>query len=201
MIRGIFMVFPHDTINSTFVLKRMKDGKLVVMDEYEDLVCKKCGKVDEKAALARGIRSKAVVKSKRPFLGSLDDFYLLDERSKKEFTRILPDELDYYRIPSSSFFVASAKVWLLPNEADPGFKFEGDRCKACGRPKGVYLGKSPPTIPGEKQFVCINMESRQGARETWIVSKEVANELKEVSPPLTGMVLVPKNVEDGRASQ
>jgi hypothetical protein len=200
MIRSVYMVFPHDTVNSAFVFRRMKEGKLAVMDEYEDLVCKKCGKVDEKAALGRGIRPEVVVKSKRPFVGSLDDFYLLDERSKKEFSKILPDELEYYPIPSSSFFVASAKAWSQPDEADPGFKFEGRKCTECGRPRGVYLGKSPPTIREEKRFLCINMESRQGARETWIVSKDVADELKKLSPPLTGMVLVPKEVDDGRPS-
>ena len=194
------MVLPHDTVNSTFVLKRMKDGRLVVMEQHEDLVCKKCGKVDEKAALARGIQPEVVIESKRPFLGSLDDFYVLDDRSKKEFSRILPDELEYYPIPSSSYSVASAKVWSQPEEADPGFKFETGKCKECGRPKGVYLGKSPPTIPGERRFYCINMESRQGARETWIVSRDVADELKKVSPRLTGMVLVAKDIEDTRAS-
>ncbi len=197
MIRTMYGVYPHDSVHTAFVLRRMGEHRLVVMEEYQDLVCQKCGKVKEKAALPRGIQPAVVINSKRPFLGSADNFYLVDERGKQVFSAVVPDQIEYYRIPSSAFYVASARVWLEPDESNPGFRFVRGRCKQCGRPGEVIWSKSPPTIPGDDAFVSINLEGTQGARETWLVSEEIANKLK-ASPPLTGMVLDPKEVDDGR---
>jgi hypothetical protein len=199
MIRVMYKITPHDTVTQAFVLRRIKD-RLVVMDEYQDLVCKKCGKVDEKAALTRGIFPEVVVKSKRPFLASLDDLYLVDQRAREVLSRILPDELDYYPIPSSQYDVASPKVWLQPEETDPGFRFVRGQCKGCGRPGEVIWGNTAPTIAQTGPCLGVNLESTQGARVVWLVSEDVADQLKEVSPPLTGMVVTPKEVEDGRGA-
>lgn len=189
----------------------MGERTLTVMDEYQDLVCKECGKVNEKAAFARGIQPEVVIKSKRPFLGSLDSFFLLDERSKDEFTRLLPGELGYFRIPSSGYYVASAKAWLEPEEGHPGFEFVRGLCKGCGRSREVIWAKArpltirdgkvvtvPPLIHESKPFIAVNLEGPMGARETWLVSEEVANELGAVRPPLTGMVISSKEIDDGR---
>lgn len=190
-------IYPHDSVNQPFVLRRMKQGKLAVMAEYDDLVCKTCHKVDERAALLRGIQKEVVVQSRRPFLGSSDDFYLLDERSKQVFSALLPDCIDYFRIPSGTFYVAWAKKCLQPEETDPGYRFLNGRCKECGRAREVYWSKLPPTVAEVEPFFAINLESRLGARATWFASADVATELKKVSPRLTGMTLVPKEINDG----
>jgi hypothetical protein len=109
MTRTMYVVYPHDSVQTAFMLRRMGERNLVVMEQYQDLVCQKCGKVDEKAALARGIQGSIVIQSRRPFLGSADDFYLLDERAKQVFSEVLPEQIDYYPIPSSLFCVACAK--------------------------------------------------------------------------------------------
>jgi hypothetical protein len=197
----MYVIYPRDSAHEPFVLRRMGERKLVVMEEYQDLVCQKCGKVNEQAALARGIQGEVVVKSKRPFLGSADEFYLLNERGKQTFSGILPDQIDYYRIPGSAFYVACARIRLEPEESDPGFQFIRARCKQCGRPGEVIWGKGRPRIGGIKPMLSVNLESVQGARQIWLVSAEVANVLKKVSPPLTGMALVPKEVDDGSLGQ
>jgi len=196
MIRTMYVVSPHDSVHQTFVLRRMGEHKLIVMEEYQDLVCPKCGKVNEKAALARGIQAGVIVKSKRPFVASADDFYLLDERGKQVFSSVVPDQIDYYRVPSSAFYVAFAKECLEPDESDPGFRFVRGRCKQCGRPREVIWGKSPPRIARIKPLLSINLESVRGVIPTWVVSEDVANRLEKASPPLTGMVLVPKEFND-----
>jgi hypothetical protein len=197
MIRTMYGVYPQDSVLTAFVLRRMGERRLVVMEEYQDLVCRKCGKVNEKSALARGIQPDVVVNSKRPFLGSADNFYLLDERGKQVFSAVLPDQIEYYRIPSSAFYVASARVLFQPDERNPGFRFVRGRCKQCGRPGEVIWSKIPPTIADVDAFLSINLEGTQGARETWLVSDEIATQLKIASPPLSGMVLDPKEVDDG----
>jgi hypothetical protein len=197
MKQVLYAIYPHDSVNESFVLRRTNDEELVVMDEYADLVCAKCRKVDERAAFSRGIQDGVVINSKRPFLASSDDFYVLDERAKCIFSAILPDVIDYFRIPSSRFYVASAKIWRQPVETDAGFRFVGGNCKECGRPREVVWGKVPPTLLGTNQFQAVNLESVLGARETWLVSKEVADELQRAVPPLTGMAIVPKDVEIG----
>jgi hypothetical protein len=197
MIRTMYVVYAHDTVQTAFVLKRMGE-RLSVMEEYQDLMCQKCGKVNEQAALLRGIQPDVVLKSKRPLIPSADNFYLVNERGKQVFSALVPGEIDYHRIPSSDFYVASARTWLQPHEGDPGFRFVGGRCNACGRAREVIWDKGRVRLGEIKPFLCINLEKRLGACALWLVSQEVADELKKASPPLTGMVLDPKEVDDGR---
>lgn len=195
MIQTFYALYPHDTVNETFVLRHICDGKLVVRQEYSDLVCSTCKKVDEKAALERGIQPNVVVTSKRPFLGSSDDFYLVNEAGKQIFSHLLPDELNYYLIPSSRFFVVTAKLWHLPMPIERGYRFVNRACQRCGRPKEVVWGMEPAQIESPMRFLAINLESRMGARETWIVSKEIATELEKLTPRLTGIVISPKEFD------
>jgi len=179
----------------------MTANKLAVMEEYESLVCKKCGKVDEKAAFAHGIQDEVVVRSKRPFLHSMDDYNLLDERAKLIFTALFPDEIDYYRIPSAAFYVASARSIMQPDETNPGFRFASPRrCPTCGRPKEVVWGQERLVIPNRMRFFAVNVEGILGTREVWHVSSDAAADLRKVSPPLTGMVLSPQEVVIGGLS-
>ena len=200
MIRTMYVIYRHDSVNQPFVLRKENPaGRLVVMDEYQDLICPKCGKINEKIALARGIQAGVVVKSKRPFLGSYDFFYLVDERGKQVFSTVVPDQIDYYKIPSSNFYVASAKVWLEPEESNPGVEFARRRCKQCNRPGEVVWPRTNPLKVAHFQpFLSVNLEGGRGARETWVVSKEIADQLKKVSPPLTGICLSPTKVDDGQ---
>ena len=188
-----FAITPHDSVHAPFILRRMKGDKLGVMDEYEALVCKKCRKVDERAALAQGIQ-RVVIRSKRPFLISRDDFYLLDERAKQVFSGLFPDEIDYYPIPSAPFWVATPKIWMEPDESNPGFNIGRPRCTGCGRVGEAVWGKEPLVVPSRKHLFAINLESVLDARAIWVVSSDLAAPLRELTPPLTGMVLSPKRV-------
>lgn len=193
----MYNISPHDTVNAPFLFWRVHaNGRLVVMEEFQDLACKSCHKVNETAALSRGIPASVVVKSKRPFLLSQDEFYILDDRSMQLFSRLLPGEIDFYPIPSSPFFVASGRNWVQPDSNDPGFRFGRDRCTECGRVREVVWGRVPPTL-ASSPFISVNLEGIQGAREAWLVSKEVADELRKVSPPLTGMAIIPKQIDNG----
>jgi phage FluMu protein Com len=188
----LYCVSPHDSINQPFILHQMRNGKLAVRPEFEDLTCTRCKKVNEKAALKRGVPRDMIVKSKRPILLSEEDLYLLDDKAQRVFSDLLPDMIDYYAIPNSSFFVASARDWMQPVEEDKGYRVINGRCQECGRLSEVYWSTEAPTIPQIKSYFCINMESRIGARETWIVTEEVASRLEAVSSKLSGVVLFPK---------
>ncbi len=63
MTRTMYVVYAHDSVNEVFLLRRMGERKLMVMEQYQDLVCQKCGKVNEQSALARGIQPSVVIKS------------------------------------------------------------------------------------------------------------------------------------------
>jgi hypothetical protein len=192
----MYVIYPHDSAHAPFVLRRLGEDKLVVMDEYQDLVCQKCGKVNEKAALVRGIQRDVVVESKRPIIPSADNFYLVNDRGKQVFSALAPSEVDFYRIPASDFYVASARTWLQPQDNQAGFRFVGGRCSDCARAREVVWDKGPLEIGEFKPFLCINLENRLGACGLWLVSEELADQLKKTSPPLTGMVLDPKRVND-----
>jgi hypothetical protein len=194
---AMYAIYPRDSADDVFLFRHERGGKLVVIDEYQDLVCQRCGKVNERAALARGVRPGVRIRSKRSFFPAPDHTYLMDERGKQVFVTLLPGQIDFYPIPSSGFYVASATTRRHPKDTDPGFQFEGGRCKVCGRAREICWGKESPILEEPKQFACINLEGWTGAREIWLVSKEVAGKLKTVSPPLTGMFLDPKEARVG----
>ncbi len=186
----LFAVYPEDSANEPFVLRRMVEDKLVVMQEYHDLVCEKCGKVNERAALARGIRPEVKVQASRAMLGSFEDFYLLSEQGKQAFASIFPGEIDYFQLPASSFYVCSAKTILQPERLDPGFRFHKQQCLECGRAREVVWGRSPPRIGSKKKFTAVNLECAHGSREVWLIGDDAARELNAVLKEL--------EVNDGR---
>jgi hypothetical protein len=196
MIETYSVIHPRDSSRQPFVLRAMTSERIGVTGEYAHLICKRCDKINEKAALALGIRADVVVKSKRSILRSSEDFYILDDRAKGVFTTLFPDALDYFQIPSSPlFFVATARVCIQPHELNPGFRFACNPCGLCGRPGEVVWGKEPLVVPERRRLIAVNLEGRGGARGIFLVSPEAAKELKAVSPQLSGMVLSPRQID------
>ena len=171
MIHTRYVIYPHNSIHEAFVLRPEGEGKLVVMDAYRDLVCQTCGKVNKQAALARGIQPEVVIKSKRPMLMSSEGLYLLNETTKEAFSRLVPDEIDYLRIPSCGFYVACARSWVEPEGTNPGYRFTRHRCNECGRPGEVCWSKAPAWLTRVDPFICINMDTTLGAFPLWVVSQ------------------------------
>ncbi len=198
MIQPMYLVTPHDTVNQVSILRRIDDsGRLVVKDEYSDLVCKTCRKVDEKAALARGVQNAIAITSKRSFIISTDFFYLVNQRIQ-QLLRSITDLIDFVPVPATNFLIASPRIRVEPVEIDPGFRFGGARCVECHRPREVVWGKVAPKLCDVPQVLSVNLEGQLGARAVWLVSDEIANELKKVKSQITGMVIRPKEIEDGR---
>jgi hypothetical protein len=198
MIQTIYLVTPHDTVNQVSILRQIDDsGRLVVTGKYSDLVCKTCHKVDEKAALARGVQNSIVITSKRSFILSSDFFYIVSHRIQQLLGSIT-DLIDFIPIPATNFFIASPRLRVEPIEIDPGFRFGGARCVECRRPREVVWGKVPPRLCDAAQVSSVNLEGQLGARAVWLVSEEVANGLKKVKSQITGMVIRPKEIDDGR---
>jgi hypothetical protein len=195
MTQTMYLVCPPDSATAPFLLRYLNDqGKLTLREEYQDLACARCRKVDEAAALTRGISTEVVVRAKRPSLFSQDDFYLVDDRAKKVLAEILTEDLDFIQVPSGRFWVASPRKGIQPHPSDPGFQFVSGRCTLCQRPREVVWGKELPTLPGPCNFAAVNLESVMGARWIWLVSQAIADSLKGVAKQLTGMALGPREV-------
>ncbi|QVL31352.1 hypothetical protein KIH39_21270 [Telmatocola sphagniphila] len=82
MITNMFLVTPRDTVNSFFLFRFInnKSGAMLqIREEYTDLVCHKCGKLNEISALDRNIVFMSKIKSKKSFVLSADDFYLTNQ--------------------------------------------------------------------------------------------------------------------------
>ncbi len=158
------LVTPHGTVNQVSILRQIDDsGRLVVTDEYSDLVCKTCRKVDEKAALAIGVQNSIVITSKRSFIVSSDFFYLVDHRIR-QLLESITDLIDFVPIPATNFFNASPSFRVEPIEIDPGFRFGGARCVECRRPREVVWGKVEPRLCDVPQVLSVNLEGQLGAR-------------------------------------
>jgi hypothetical protein len=195
MVTTYYQIFPHDSVYDIFVLWDATGPKLELNAEYRDLQCQKCKKIDEKAALRRGLFPKEIPRTSRPFCRTCDGLYLLNRQAFEIFETIIPDKLDAFKLPGSDFYIASAKDWFLPQHGDLGVRFSRDQCKLCGRFREMTWSKNPPTIPGIDGFIAVNIESIRGAREIWIVSEDVANTLRSKKSQLTGISFSPKPIE------
>lgn len=189
----MYIINPHDSINATFIFSEInKNGKRKIKDAYKHLICEICGKIREVDALQIGLEAQNI-RSRRPFILSLEDFNMVSEGGKAIFEKILPDLLQYYHVPTTKYFVVVAASRNIPIDTDPGFRML-NKCKACGRYREVLWGKQPPKLDKPVQFFSYQFESWVGMHECWLVNEDTAKEFESVSSQLTGIAITPKLV-------
>ena len=195
-MRTMYAIYPHDVAQQIVVLREEVNERLVVMEEYNELVRKCCGNFDEKIAISIGLRPNKRIRSKRAIVPSWDNFMLFDDHACEVFTSLLPNDIDYFPIPSSRYSVASPKVWITPHEGNPGIRVGSPRCPICGRIGELVWGAKPFVFEGAQDFACINLESRIGARPTWLISERIAKELKNATALMKCIFLDPTLIND-----
>jgi len=194
MMKTMYCVDPHDTVNTVFLFYEINTvGKLVVKEEYKELSCSVCGKINEMEALDKGFLQAVSIRYRRPYILCAEDIQLVDDRARTIFEYILPGHLKYYSIPSTKYFVAIAVNRVVASESDAGYYMER-KCKQCGRYRVAIWGKSPPTISCNEPFVSIQLENRLSMFECWLIDEDRARAFESVSSQLTGITITPKSV-------
>jgi ferredoxin len=192
MIETAYCVYPLDNATNPSILKQFNGTKYVYPDTLNDLICKRCGKICEKDALSRGISDTVRFTSRRSILGSMDDFYVVHHDFRVILDRILFEYVDFYPISNTKYYVACAKSCIQPIGGDPAYRVNNNRCINCNRYREIVWGNSPPIFPINPSFASVNLESVQGRREVWLVSSQVADLFRNLSPKISGMLLEPK---------
>jgi hypothetical protein len=122
---------------------------------------------------------------------------MVDGRAKGILGELFADNVQFFEIPSSGFWVAMATKSIIPLEGDPGYRFL-KKCHRCGRYRELLWDRSipNPVLRHSNGFVSVRLEGTNGVIDRWYVSREYADRLESISPPLTGLVITSKEFND-----
>jgi len=150
---------------------------------YADLVCGLCGKLDEVAAINRGIDPSVTIKSKRDFIEMSDGIMTVSLHAKEVIIGEGVKGLRFIPLPDQKHWVPWPEVRVKTDLSKAGFEFEWPRCSRCGRYRGAYVGPFSVSlaVPDDPMVVFapeIWNESWRG-RVLWLFAQEpVAKALK-----------------------
>src|SRR5262249_43106502 len=169
------------------------DGYRQPKQIYSDLVCAKCGKLDEVAAINRGIDPDVTIRSKRDFIGTSDGFKVVTSRAIEAFREDKIKGLRFIQLSDGNHSVLWPEVRVPTDLSKAGMQFVGPKCDRCGRYREACVGplSQSLTIPDDPMVVFASEvwnENLRG-RVLWLLAQEpVANALKRRR--LTGLEIV-----------
>jgi hypothetical protein len=188
MIRR-FSINSHDTVQQILITHFINEqGQLLVKPEYLNYTCEKCLKISELTALSIVGINKMKIQSKRPFFTTSDDYNVLHGNAIEVFESIIPNSLNYIKIPETAFSVATGKMRFVPVQGTLGFRFL-DRCNLCGRWGQLLNDGTTRHVPFFDDFLSICYDVTLGLSESWIVDESVAEQFKAKHSKLTGIAI------------
>jgi len=110
----------------------LEHPKRRVMPEYAHLVCDRCGKVDEVAAIRSGIRADIRIRGSVDFLRSSEGLTLFSERARESLKTKQIAGLEFIAVGTSGYYVALPKRFATVNVAVSTMKFQR-KCQKCSR--------------------------------------------------------------------
>jgi len=160
---------------------------------YSDLVCAKCGKLDEVGAINRGVDPDTTIRSKREYIGTTDGFKVVTSRAREAFTEEGIKGLRFIQLSDGNHSVLWPELRVPTDLSKAGFEFEGPRCAKCGRYRGAYVGpfSQSLTIPDDPMVIFASEVWNEDwiGRVLWLFAQEpAANALKRRR--LTGLEII-----------
>ncbi len=138
-----------------------------VRDEYQKLMCPKCGRIDELKALRRGVSTSVQLPKNAPDIFTSDDWlHVVSTRAKDTLDGVRGVKMKCFPIPDSDHWVLwPSKLFYAPGKSDfrpaggipvdsPAIKIRKPPCKTCGRLREVtwtsddFIVPSPITLAG-----------------------------------------------------
>jgi hypothetical protein len=119
-----------------------------VRQPYLDLACPICRKIDEVAALTRGLEAGIKLGKRMPeFFHSEDNFPIVSAGFRSFLDSCQATGIKYYDLPSDErFFVAFPEVLFRLEQHPAAFRTEG-HCQTCGRPSWSGFGSDLFPVP------------------------------------------------------
>jgi len=164
-----YTLYPEDTQNADWLFfKDDRNDHLTIRSEYKDLACSLCGKLNEEAAIQKGIAGDFIIKSKLDWHGSFDDQIIVTKRFKDIVESENFQGLNFISIPNDSDrFLVLCTCLVSTNEEMAGFE-NNNLCSKCGRYEERLVG---PLLQG--------MELPSS--DLTFFASEIANENSKVS--------------------
>jgi hypothetical protein len=181
-----------DVRKNDFLFRHFDDriGKLCVRPRYADLVCRRCGKLDEIQALARGIEEDLEFPESRDFFHSQDHILIVRNDVRVLLLGLASFEVEYFPIPEyPELYAITPRTLVAPDQDSDAFRTIGSSCPACRRATEVVWGPGVPSIPEGPRILAFHLESRLGISPAWFVAGELAAALKSHEPKFSGLIL------------
>ena len=109
------------------------DGRRLPKPIYSDLVCSKCGKLDEVAAINRGLDPDIKIRSKRDYIATTDGFRVIARRAREAFIEEGIKGLRFIQLSDGNHSVLWPELRVPTDLSKAGFQFVGPKCARCGR--------------------------------------------------------------------
>lgn len=121
-------VFPDDPVGRYWVLGQEKRGSVLLRDEYLDLRCHVCGKVNEEAAVERFVSANVRITSRRDagqdFILSADNIILVSQRFIKVAEAHKISGMKLYPLPGDDRFQIFVPARTVGRFEESGLRIE-----------------------------------------------------------------------------
>jgi len=173
------MLMPQDVPQSPFLLFDAENG-MKMRDSYLDLRCSQCGKIDELAALGRGISEDIVFPKKMPdFFLSSEDISIVSSNMRGVLDALDKVKVRYFPFPSDSRFFVAFPDELIPVDKDnKAFRVEGGCCVECKRVRECVFGSELYPLRSDFVLGALLFERVTNVSPLWIGCENIVTSLK-----------------------
>jgi hypothetical protein len=162
--------------------------------EYAGLECPGCKRIDQVAALSKGIQF-GTVKFKKLLFESRESLTVISS----SLLKVPPFNSStlfnvYHFTDTTDYSVIIPKIIIKPDPKDGSFSHLGRPCKICKRYKNILFGSESHRMPFLKTTAmafAYAMENQQGSNFRWYISEEIVQEIKNIRPKLYRIDLRP----------
>jgi hypothetical protein len=176
-----YMLVPQDVRQSRYLFLEVSlQHGAIVLEQYADLRCDQCGKIDEITALRRGISERIVFPKKMPdFFSSEESIPVVSTEMRSVLESAAPARIEYFSFPSDSRFCVAFPEELIPvDQVNKAFRTEG-YCNKCKRV--TWCGLGTELFPFRDDFVigAFLFECATNCTPLWIVCEAVVKSLQK----------------------
>jgi len=170
------------------LFRNFRGERLEPKDAYKDLFCPECRKVDEFAAISRGI-TLGRHKPKKCLFGTMENFTIISTSLVDGFPPIIQEHFQIVRFSDNrDYAVIYPKIIITPNLQSGEFVPFMAPCIHCKRYEGIHHGEKCKNTPFQPVVaIAYGMELNLALNLDWYVNDEVAGIFRSIHPKVKGL--------------
>jgi hypothetical protein len=161
-----YQLIPKDCRHNNWLFHVQSGGQpLGYRAEYQALRCRRCGKLDEFAAIDRFVPADLSFRSRWSYLGLSDDFGIAVDST---FISLVAEQgiggLRFFPLPGDRRYQLLLPTCIMPVDAlTAGFQYSGQPCEVCGRYPEAVVGPLVESItkPDDPMTIFCGEQSEQ----------------------------------------